>query len=118
MGSAVGSESMGETRPGERIRRGSIRPTKLSPDLELWGELGYELMGLELLGSEVGPRPNCCFLMVWVWKEERERVSGDFGGLLKEQHQEVVVVVVVVRRRDWAFRWASEESIELEGGLG
>lgn len=38
----VGSESMGETRPGERIRRGSIRPTMGNPDLELCGEFGTE----------------------------------------------------------------------------
>lgn len=40
----VGSESMGETRPGDKIRRGSIRvrPTRLNPDLVLSGELGME----------------------------------------------------------------------------
>lgn len=48
MESTVGSESIGETRPGERIRRGSILPTKCNPDLELSGELGTEFeQGLE-----------------------------------------------------------------------
>jgi hypothetical protein len=37
--SPVGSESIGETRPGERILLGSIRPTKFNPGL---GELGNE----------------------------------------------------------------------------
>lgn len=31
----VGSESMGETLPGDKIRRGSIRPTMGNPDLAL-----------------------------------------------------------------------------------
>lgn len=44
----MGSESMGETRPGERILRGSILPTKFNPDLEFSGELGREFEeGLE-----------------------------------------------------------------------
>lgn len=34
--------------------------------------------------------------------EEKERVSGDLGGLLKEQHHEEVDLVAV-RRRGWAF---------------
>lgn len=51
---AVGSESRGETRPGERIRRGSILPTKFNPDLELTGELGTEF--------EVGLEKKSCFL--------------------------------------------------------
>ncbi len=60
----VGSESMGETRPGDKIRRGSIRvrPTKPSPDLVLCGELGTELVvvpGFEcvsdlLVGMDLG----------------------------------------------------------------
>ena len=37
--SLAGSESIGETLPGERIRRGSIRPTMGNPDL---GEFGNE----------------------------------------------------------------------------
>lgn len=46
--SGSGLESIGETRPGDKIRRGSIRPTKLNPDLALRGELGTELeVGLE-----------------------------------------------------------------------
>lgn len=45
---STGSESMGETRPGDRIRRGSMRLTRLS--LVLWGEFGKE----ELLSNLEG----------------------------------------------------------------
>lgn len=33
---------MGETLPGDKIRRGSIRPTMGNPDLALCGEFGTE----------------------------------------------------------------------------
>jgi hypothetical protein len=77
----VGSESMGETRPGDKIRRGSIRvrPTKPSPDLELWGELGTELvLGFERVSDLVGRD----------FARERERFSGLAGGTANEQHHD------------------------------
>lgn len=75
----VGSESMGETRPGDKIRRGSIRvrPTKPSPDLELWGELGT-VLGFERVSDLVGRD----------FARERERLSGLAGGTVNEQHQD------------------------------
>lgn len=48
------SESIGDTRPGDKIRRASIRvrPLRPRPDLEFWGELGTELaLGLEKISD-------------------------------------------------------------------
>lgn len=84
---------MGETRPGDKIRRGSIRvrPTKPSPDLVLCGELGTELVvvpGFEcvsdlLVGMDLG----------WEWERESEseseRFSGLEGGTVNEQHHDL-----------------------------
>lgn len=81
---AVGSESMGETRPGERIRRGSIRPTKFNPDLELCGELGTEL------GPGFGTESGFFFKVLVT----TAGFSGLGGGTVKEQHHDD-------RRRVW-----------------
>lgn len=50
--------SIGETRPGERIRRGSIRPTRVNPDLELRGEFGTELEVVSLESESVFCGPS------------------------------------------------------------
>jgi len=68
----VGSESMGETLPGDKIRRGSIRPTMGNPDLVLWGELGTETLRLG---------KGCA-----LWGDlEIEVSSGLDGGIANEQ---------------------------------
>lgn len=81
----------------------------LNPDLELCGE------------REVSEGGGWCFFLVGYMElgfleEERERervVSGDLGGLLKEQHHDEDGVAVVRRR---AFRWAADESIRMRFG--
>lgn len=76
----IGSESIGETRPGDKIRRGSIRLTMFKVDLELCGEQGT---GLGL----------CCCVLAGMWlRDEIESTSGLAGGTAKEQHHD--------RRRD------------------
>jgi len=71
---------MGETLPGERIRRGSIRA-----GMRDLGEVGRENVGLELGSGLRGGRGL-----------EAVRLSGLAGGTAKEQHH--------VRRR-WRRRW-------------
>lgn len=66
---------MGETRPGDKIRRGSINKA----DLELCGEQGT---GLVL---------RCCggWVLACMWlRDEIERTSGLAGGTAKEQHHD------------------------------
>lgn len=71
---------MGETLPGERIRRGSIRA-----GMRDLGEVGRENVGLELGSGLRGGRGL-----------EAVMLSGLEGGTAKEQHH--------VRRR-WRWRW-------------
>lgn len=84
------SESMGETRPGDKIRRASIRvrPTRPRPDLELWGELGTELEGGFERFSDLVVGKDL--------KRERDKLSGLEGGTVNEQHHD--------RRRAWECR--------------
>lgn len=92
--SAVRSGSIGETLPGDKIRRGSIRPTRPSPDLELCGELGIELLELSLEDESRGfsglvPSPLTWWrLFVGCGFRETVRVSGLDGGTANEQHHE------------------------------
>lgn len=93
------SESMGETLPGERIRRGSMmpRPSLLLGEGELWKEPGWESLGGVLEGRSSR------------WVEELRRWSGLSGAATKEQHQ--------TRRRPGARRPAEADLTPLVSAI-
>ena len=82
--SRIESESIGETLPGDKIRRGSIRPTNPNPrpDLALCGELGTELPAGFATASALPPRTA----LHW---RRTETLSGLAGGTANEQHHDL-----------------------------